>query len=251
MLGIGISPPSHGEDIVSITFFRILAVAIAIQFFSVFSAKAEGLKIKPALLESSTSPKTTVDGSWQMSDYVRSVGIDIYIGSTHIGSNKRGKPVEEGGLNEKNRGQAVVAVFNIERLCVWVDRCLDIVHGSYRTEFYLKLLGNIVNSNGGDTKHYGVGFSTLYTPQLSQSWRAIVGIGAERLHLNYCVPRLDACVDGPITIPYGTIGLEYVSKGLKIQIAPMKYLLPKGSTDKTQVVLRAYRLSAEIKFWGL
>lgn len=226
-------------------------MAIAIQFLSVFSAKAEGLKVDSAFLDSATPTEASSDGPWRMSDVVRSVGIDIYTGSTHVGSDKRGKPVELGGLKEDNNGRALVAVLNLQRLCVWVDRCVDIVHDSYRTEFYLKLFGNIVNSNGGDAKHYGVGFSTLYTPQLSQRWRALLGVGAERLHLNYCVPRLGACVAGLITIPYGTVGLEYVSKGLKIQIAPMKYLLPKGSTNKTQVILRAYRLSGEIAFWGL
>lgn len=193
--------------------------------------------------------------AWRLSDFVRSIGVDLYTGSYHNGSDRRNRPVAEGGLNEDNSGSAVVITLNLHRFYYWPGRYLRLVHDSYRTEFYLKALGRIDrNSNDGSANHWGAGVVVLYTPQVSLRWRLLAGVGAERLRITYCVPRFNACAKLIGTIPYYLVGAEYVSKGLRIVFAPkMKYYLAQGSNDPdaSRVTLNAYRLSGEIAFWGL
>lgn len=222
-----------------------------------FSTRAENeMKMSVAQIAdtrttASITPTEREGRPWRLSDYIRSVGIDIYTGSTHEASEDRGKPVEEGGLNEENDGRAVVVTLNVKSLCVWTDTCVNIIHDTYRTEFYVKFWGIIDNSQNGSANHYGLGFQSLYTPSITENYKLLAGIGAERLRLKYCVPKYDACAEGFVSIPFATVGLEYSSKGLRILFAPMKYLIPKGDAGKTRVKLNAYRASAEIAFWGI
>lgn len=214
-------------------------------------------KVATSFVATSSSTSSTLAqapaelAQWKLSNYVRSVGFDIYDGSTHLGSKDRGKPVEQGGVNENNNGWAFVVTLNLMHLCVWKDTCMKIVHDSYRTEFFIKTIGRIRNSQNGDTDHYGVGFITLYTPQVSQRYRLLLGGGAERLRLKYCVPKYNGCLEGLATIPFATAGLEYSSKGLRLLFAPKQYLIPTGKAGKTRVKLRAHWISGEIEFWGL
>lgn len=204
---------------------------------------------KPRLgQETLAADSSAGNSSWRISNIFRSFGFDRYTGSVHEGGAK--------GKNEKNDGQALLLVFNVNKLCawpVWPESCVKLVHDSFRTELYAKVLGRIDNSWNGTANHYGFGLTLLYTPQVSQRWRLIAGGGLERLRLKYCVPRYQACIEGFATIPYYLVGVEYVSKGLRIGYIPkMDYLIPRGTDpDAARVTLGAHRFTAEWAFWGV
>ncbi len=169
---------------------------------------------------------------------VEKVGVDIYRGAIHHDSKNRDK------LNEQNRGEALLIYPDMA--CMFPSWKGD----WYTLELYLKLLGRILNSVKGSANHYGIGFTAFAFKEVFEKHRVLAGLGIEYLDLNYCNPKYNACVDELVPIPYWIVGYQYAADGVTIAIAPMRYLLPKGSAGDGRITLRTIRLVFNMKVFS-